>query len=277
MEGVFMSETMGEHHAHHSSSSGGNDFSLYVLPLSILLAAVIIGWSMMSAAAAVGNSLEGLTIGVPSGNGGTVLPPADNGDLTPPGPSQTMAELASNGAGSIGSDSAPIVIVEYSDYQCPFCRVWFNQSEGALISTYVDTGQVQLVYKDFPLSFHPMAAPSANAARCAGDQGKYWEYHDKLYAEQNVLDPQGGTVQYTVSDLKSWGLEIGLDAASFDACVDGGNHSSAIQANMAEGQSVGVGGTPSFVIGKRNETGQLIVGAQPYSTFEAALDSLLAE
>jgi protein-disulfide isomerase len=269
-----MSETLGEHHAHHSSDKG-NDFSHYVLPLSILLAAVIIGWSLMSAATTLGNGLDGLTIG---GGTGTTVPtvPTPNDDtLAPAGPTQTMAELAVNGAGSIGSESAPVVIVEYSDYQCPFCRVWFNQSEEQLIQTYVDTGKVQFVYKDFPLSFHPMAAPSANAARCAGDQGKYWEYHDALYAEQNALNAQGGTVQYTLADIKAWGKKIGLNESTFNACVDADTYASEIAENMAEGQTVGVGGTPSFVIGLRNETGQLVVGAQPYSTFQAALDSLL--
>jgi protein-disulfide isomerase len=120
-----------------------------------------------------------------------------------------------------------------------------------------------------------MAAPSANAARCAGDQGKYWEYHDALYAEQNALNAQGGTVQYTLDDLKAWGKKIGLNESQFNACVDDNTYASEIAANMAEGQTVGVGGTPSFVIGLRNETGQLVVGAQPYSTFETALNSLL--
>ncbi len=269
-----MSETMEGHHAHHSSGKG-NDFSLYVLPLSILLAAVIIGWSMMSAATALGNGLDGLTVGNGTDTTVPTIPTPNDDTLAPTGPTQTMAELAQNGASSIGSESAPVVIVEYSDYQCPFCRVWFNQSEAQIMEKYVDTGKVQFVYKDFPLSFHPMAAPSANAARCAGDQGKYWEYHDALYAEQNALNAQGGTVQYTVDDLKAWGKKIGLNESTFNACVDDNKYASAVAANMAEGQTVGVGGTPSFVIGLRNETGQLVVGAQPYSTFEAALNSLL--
>lgn len=270
-----MSETMGEHHAHHSAGKG-NDFSLYVLPLSILLAAVIVGWSMMSAATSLGNSLDGLSMTVPS-DSGTVLPTPDPGDAAAAGPTQLMAELAQDGAGSMGSESAPIVLVEYSDYQCPFCRVWFNQSEAQIVQKFVDTGKVQFVYKDFPLSFHPMAAPSANAARCAADQGKYWEYHDKLYEAQTALDPSGSTVQYSVDDLKTWAKEIGLNEATFNACVDNNTHATEVQANAAEGQAVGVGGTPSFVVGLRNETGTLVVGAQPYATFEAALNALVQQ
>jgi len=291
-----MSETMEGHHAHHSSGKG-NDFSLYVLPLSILLAAVIIGWSMMSAATALGNGLDGLTIGGGPGPAVPNLPTPDNGDLAPSGPTQTMAELVKNGAGSAGSESAPVVIVEYSDFQCPYCRAWFKQSKAHLFEKYVDTGKVQFVYKDFPLNFHAMAAPSANAARCAGDQGKYWEYHDALYAEQDKLNAQGGTTQYTLDDLKAWGKNLGLNEAQFNACVDDNKYASEIAANMAEGQSAGVTGTPSFVIGKRGESGvlggtpgtpirpfvseagdtigYLVIGAQPYSSFETALTELL--
>ncbi len=270
-----MTENTGEH-AHHAHKS--DSFSAYVLPLSILLAAVIIGYSLVASAAAVAAGLENVTI-AGAGNGSTVLPPAENGQGTlEPGPTKTMAELAATDyAGKIGSDSAPLVMIEYSDFQCPFCRRHYVATHQDLVTKYVDTGKLQIIFKDFPLSFHPMAGPYANAARCAGEQGKYVEMHDKIFDEQQIIDPTGATVNsVTNDDIKSWAQELGLNTSTFNSCFDASKYQSNIDATFAEGSSVGVSGTPSFVLGKRSEKGQLIVGAQPAATFNAAIDSLLS-
>ncbi|MFH0969895.1 MAG: thioredoxin domain-containing protein [Candidatus Diapherotrites archaeon] len=270
-----MSDTIGEHHMHHPPVKG-DDFHAYVLPLSILLAAIIIGWSMTTSAAALGKSFANIAINVPS-NGGDNLPvlPTDQEDLAP-SITKTMAELLADAPGGIGSDSAPLVMVEYSDYQCPYCKVFFKDTEGQLIDKYVESGQLQIFYKDFPLSFHSMAANSANAARCAGEQGKYWEMHDKIFEETYAISPSA-TSQYTIDDLKKWGADLGLNTTQFDSCVDSSKYDAEIQADLVEGQTVGVGGTPSFVIGLRDQPGQLIVGAQPYSSFEMVVESLLQQ
>jgi protein-disulfide isomerase len=259
----------------HHSAKGSALSPEIILSVSILLAAVIVGYSMISAASALENGLSGLTIqgGSLAGNN---LPTAPTGNLTPPpaaAPTAQMSELVKNAAATLGKSDAPIVLVEYSDYQCPFCRKWFNDVKGNLQKDYIDTGKVLLVYKDFPLSFHPMAIPYANAARCANDQGKYWEMHDKIFLEQ---DKKGqGTIQdYTTTDIKKWGVEIGLNSATFDSCVDDNKYSNEIQANFSEGGSVGITGTPGFFLGKADGTGQLIVGAQPYTVFQQAIDSL---
>lgn len=273
-----MTEGMGEHHAHHSTTKS-DGFAVYVLPLSILLAAVIIGYAMMSSATTINAGLSKITIAANGSDGGsgTVLPPTDDGTLNPPAaPTAVIADLMEGAPGKIGSDSAPLVLVEYSDYQCPFCKAFFMNTEKALVTKYVDTGKLQIVYKDFPLSFHPMAAPSANAARCAGDQGKYWEMHDKIFEETYKINPTA-TSQYTNDDLKKWGADLGLNAATFNKCVDDNTHGAEVTANFNEGAANGVSGTPSFFLGPRDGDGEFIVGAQPLSSFEAAIDALLAE
>ena len=247
-----------------------------ILSMSILLAAVVVGYSMITAASALTTGLNGLSIQGGGNTGGNNLPTAPSGNLNPPSapaPTAQMSELVKNAAATLGKSDAPIVLVEYSDYQCPFCRKWFNDVKGNLQKDYIDTGKVKLVYKDFPLSFHPMAIPYANAARCASDQGKYWEMHDKIFVEQ---DKKGqGTVQdYTATDIKKWGAEIGLNSTTFDQCVGDNKYSNEIQANFSEGGSVGITGTPGFFLGKADGTGKLIVGAQPYTVFQQAIQSL---
>lgn len=269
----------GSEHAHHSGGSK-NDMSAFVLPLSILLAAVILGYSLMSAATTVNSGfLEFAKTAGTLGSGTAVLPTPNPGTVAAaPGITQTMAELAAtDSAGKLGSDSAPIVMVEYSDFQCPFCRRYYTETHGVLMEKYVNEGKLQIIFKDFPLSFHPMAGPYANASRCAAEQGKFAEMHDTIFDEQQTIDPSGGTVSsVTADDIKGWAVDLGLNAAQFNSCFDTSKYQSSIDATMAEGSVVGVSGTPSFVVGKRDAVGQLIVGAQPTTTFEAAIDSLLA-
>ena len=271
-----MTETLGEH-THHASKSDG--FSAYVLPLSILLAAVIIGYSLVASSAALAAGLGNLTISGAGANApsAAVVPDPSQGALQP-SPTLTMAQLAATDyAGKIGSDSAPVVMVEYSDFQCPFCRRHYEATHKDLVTKYVNTGKLQIIFKDFPLSFHPFAAPYANAARCAAEQGKYVEMHDKIFDEQTIIDPTGATVSsVTNGDVKGWASELGLNVSQFNTCFDESKYQSNIDSTFAEGSTQGVSGTPSFVLGKRDEKGQLIVGAQPAATFNAAIDNLLA-
>jgi len=174
----------------------------------------------------------------------------------------------------MGSDSADVVIVEFSDLQCPFCRSFFTQTFDSLKKDYVDTGKVQYVFRDFPLSFHPSAQKAAQAVECAREQNKGWEMHDKIY---NELAKEGsGTIQFTTEDIKGWATEEGLNASEFDACLDSGKYSSEVSSDLAEGTSYGVSGTPSFIITTRDGSRYAMVsGAQPYSTFKNNIDQLL--
>lgn len=160
---------------------------------------------------------------------------------------------------SRGPADAPITIVEYSDFQCPFCaRV--TPTLDALQKKYA--GKIRVVFKDYPLPNHAEAPKAAEAARCAGEQGKYWEMHDKMFANQQALK---------VADLKTSAGAIGLDAAKFSACLDSGKYAEAVQAHMAEGQTLGVQSTPTLYV-----NGRVVSGAQPIEVFEAIVQEELA-
>lgn len=167
-----------------------------------------------------------------------------------------------------GSEDAPVTIVEFSDFQCPFCRKHYTQTMPQLEQDYISTGKVKYVYRDFPLSFHPGAQSAAEAGECAEEQDKFWEYHDKIFDEQNK---QGsGTVQFTVTDLKQWAADIGLDTGKFNECLDSGKYTQEVKKDFADGGAAGITGTPGFII-----NGKSLVGAQPYSVFQQIIEAEL--
>jgi protein-disulfide isomerase len=156
-----------------------------------------------------------------------------------------------------GPKDAPVVIVEFSDFQCPFCK----RAQAVVDEVMKQYGdKLRLVYRDYPLPFHPQATPAAEAAHCAGDQGKYWEYNDHLMSVEGTLQPD---------DLKKRATEIGLDMSAFQACMDGEKWDPVIKASAEEATALGVTGTPTFFI-----NGRMIVGAQP-EQFKAIIDEEL--
>ncbi|HEY79967.1 MAG TPA: hypothetical protein EYP25_01945 [Anaerolineae bacterium] len=167
----------------------------------------------------------------------------------------------------MGDPNAPVTIVEFSDYQCPFCQRHFQQVLPQLKKDYIDTGKVRYVFKDFPLSFHKQAMPAAMAAECAGEQGKYWEMHDKLFSERDKWNenPDVNNV------MKQFAKELGLDEKPFNACFDSEKYKDEILADQQEGMAAGVQGTPAFFI-----NGQFLSGAQPYEVFKQIIDQILA-
>jgi len=245
-----------------------------LIVLGILLGSLIISAAILMAGNSIGDKvvakLTGNVVLAPTGNGNAnpTPNPTDQGNQ-PAAPTANMADLVKNAAATIGSDNAPVVIVEYSDFQCPFCRRWEQETKPSLLTNYINTGKVKLVYKDFPLSFHENALNFSEAARCAGDQGKFWDMHGKIVSEQDKV------TTVTVDNIKQWATDLGLNTTTFNSCFDSKKFASAIQANQTEGSALGVSGTPSFFIGKANGTGQLVVGAQPYATFQSAIDALL--
>jgi protein-disulfide isomerase len=159
-----------------------------------------------------------------------------------------------------GPESAPITIVEFSDFQCPYC-FRANASLKAVEEKY--PGKVRLVFRNFPLTqIHPNAAKAAEAASCANDQGKFWQMHDRLFANQTKL---------SVPELKQHATDIGLEAAAFETCLDSGKHTADWKKTVDEGQKYGLSGTPSFFI-----NGRLIVGAQPLDGFAQIIDDELS-
>lgn len=158
-----------------------------------------------------------------------------------------------------GPANAPITIVEYSDFQCPYCaRV--NPTLDQVIKTYGD--KVRIVFKDFPLPNHPEAPKAAEAAHCAGEQGKFWDLHDRMFANQQALQ---------IPMLKQYATSLGLDMNAFNRCLDSGKHASRVAENLKSGEALGVGSTPTLYV-----NGRPVVGAQPFEYFKTVIDEELA-
>jgi len=164
----------------------------------------------------------------------------------------------------LGDPDAPITIIEFSDYECPFCGRFYLGTLPELKRTYIDSGKAKLIFRDFPLGFHKDAQKAAEAtevARALGGDEKFWEMHDKLFENQDALG---------VSNLKQYARDIGLDGESFDYLIDSGYFSDEVREDLIAGQQAGVSGTPSFFI-----NGQALVGAQPFSEFERIIEGEL--
>lgn len=161
---------------------------------------------------------------------------------------------------ALGPANAPITIIEFSDYQCPYCEQWHQQVFTQMRQNYGD--KIRFVYRDFPLSFHPQATPAAEAANCANEQGAFWDFHDKLFSGQLELGEQA-FVQYA--------KDLGLDMARFNECVSSRRYASEVQSDFDFAANLGVQSTPTFFI-----NGIPLVGAQPYATFKQVIDKELA-
>lgn len=175
----------------------------------------------------------------------------------------TFVQVSEDDDPVLGDKNAKVTIIEFSDYECPFCARFATQTLPQIKDQYVKTGKVKIVFRDFPLSFHANAQKAAEAAECADDQGKYWEYHDKLFANTQSLD---------VTSLKQYAKDLGLDATKFNSCLDTGKYTAEVKKDFSDGQAVGISGTPSFVI-----NGKLVVGALPFEMFKQEIDAALAQ
>ena len=157
----------------------------------------------------------------------------------------------------IGPENAPITIIEFSDYECPYCQKWHQETYDKLLETYPD--QVRFVYRDFPLeSIHPDAEPAAEAANCANEQNAFWKYHDLLFDRPNGL----GREAYI-----GYASSLGLDTAAFTECLDSGRYKEEVQADLSFAVNLGVQSTPTFFI-----NGIPLVGAQPFEVFQQVID-----
>jgi protein-disulfide isomerase len=175
-------------------------------------------------------------------------------EVTLPAPELPRVEVAAKGPAR-GPDNAAVTIVEFSDFQCPFCGREVPVVE-RVMQEY--QGKVRLVFRNFPLNFHPYAQKAAEAGACAADQGKFWQMHDKMFTNQQKLG---------VDDLKGFAKEIGLDAKKFEQCLDSGEKKQLVDSDQKAGEEAGVSGTPAFFV-----NGIYINGAVPYEQFKDTLD-----
>jgi protein-disulfide isomerase len=186
-------------------------------------------------------------------------------------PSIPAAPLEIAGSALIGSPDAKVVVIEYSDFQCPFCMKFFDQTLPLIAKKYINTGKIALVFRHLPLdSIHPFAQKAAEASECAGKEGKFWPMHDALFAApKNLALPAllGRARNLTLS-------------SSFDECLTGGTMSAKVLADAKSAVELGITGTPAFLIGTRDETGRVTIthrlsGAKPMGDFERIIDELL--
>lgn len=192
-----------------------------------------------------------------------------------PAPEQALNAIISiDGEPTKGDKNAKLTLVEFSEYQCPFCGRHVRDTFPNIDKDYIQTGKVKYVFRDLPLeSIHKNAFKAAEAAHCAGEQKKYWEMHDRLFANQNALEP---------AMLTAHAQAIGLDSKKFQACLDSGKYADQIRKDIAEANKYGITGTPTTVIGMSQpgdtkiKVARVIRGAQGYNAFKAAFDELLA-
>ncbi len=185
------------------------------------------------------------------------------GNVSPaPSGSVVVQGVTAGNLPTLGDKNAKVLVVEWADYQCPFCKQWFDSVENQFKKDYVDTGKVQFAFRDFAF-LGQESNDAANAARCANEQGKYWDYHDYLYSHQG--SENSGT--FSKDNLKKFAASLNLNSDQFNSCVDSNKYAKDVQA----GKKAGTNGTPTVYI-----NGTQLVGAQPYSSYQQAIDAALA-
>jgi len=247
-----------QHENNENSTKGGSGITLTLGIVGLLLLAIMIMQlsSVNSNLAELGVKIDSMELQVPT------APTAPTAPKAPTQPTVDFSNLIDDDTVK-GDENAPVTIVEWSDFECPFCARFYRDTLGQIDEEYIKTGKVKLVFRDFPLSFHANAQKASEAAECAGEQGKYWEMHDKLF-ESGV---NGG-----VSTFKGYASDIGLDTAKFNTCLDTGAMADEVAKDMRDGQAAGITGTPGFLI-----NGQKLSGAQPFSSFKRVIDAELAK
>lgn len=186
----------------------------------------------------------------------------------PPKEQITRAKMNLAGFAMLGSKDAPLTVVEFTDYQCPFCQRFHTTSFPDLKTNYIDTGKVRFYSRDMPLDIHANAMRAAEAARCAGDQGQFWKLRDVMGSNPDKLD---------LEHILGFAGDLKMDTSAMRMCVEGGKYKNAVQMDVLEAMKIGANGTPTFVIGKSTAEGvdgELVVGALPYAMFDAKLKDL---
>jgi protein-disulfide isomerase len=208
-------------------------------------------------------SIHQLLLNPPSTRAAAAAPAA-------PAPNEHVKMSVGTGWYSMGRDDAPVTMVEFTDYQCPFCRRFETATFAQIKKDYIDTGKVRFISRDLPLEFHPNAPGAAVAARCAGEQHKFWEIREAIMLDTATdLGPDA---------LLKYGEKTGLDMPAFSACLKDKKFTEEIKKDTVDANTLGISGTPSFVIGKTDKkeiAGVRIVGAVPYAVFESSIKDAL--
>jgi protein-disulfide isomerase len=215
----------------------------------------------------------GLNGSMPANGAPAPTPPAQGNNNVPTPPPTTAKAATADDDAVLGDKNAKVTIIEFTDFQCPFCSRHFSQTFGQIKTNYIDTGKVKYVSRDFPLGFHPNAQKAAETSECADEQGKFWQMHDKLFTSQGEWSNLGSADAAT--KFKQYAADLGLNAAKFADCFDNGKMKAEIAKDQQDGSDSGIDGTPGFwILGPNGQTKQ-ISGAYPYATFQATIDEYL--
>jgi len=246
---------------------------LSIISVAVLISVLLSAWglyertSMQIEIANLNNKIERMSTDL------SAIKTAARPGAAPAAPPPVVEKVVSIDDDPIkGDPKAPVTIIEFSDYECPFCKRANDSSIKQIDEEYISKGKVRLVFRDYPLPFHKKATSAAVAANCAGEQGKYWEMHDFLFESKDNLDMP--IIMGSVG-------ELGLDKAKFTACVNDKSKEKEITKDLEDGKKYGVRGTPSYFIGRTTDgneiTGTFVRGAQPYSVFKEHIDEQLKE
>jgi protein-disulfide isomerase len=222
----------------------------FLIPGSIIIAGIIVAGAVM-----FGGSSTISNVKAPAVANGNPQVPTPQADIS------GILEVRDDDY-VLGNPNAKVTIIEYGDFECPFCGRLFTDAIKNIKEQYIKSGEVKLIYRHFPLnSIHPEAQKSAEAVECAGEQDVFWEYHDLLFERQNQL---------SLSNYKVWATELGLDGMQFDQCLDSGKYADKIGKSFEEGRLVGVSGTPATFV-----NGRVVSGAVPFTTFQSIIEEAL--
>lgn len=249
----------------HASSSTGSK----LVPFLVVL--IVIGSFLIGSLYSQVNLLK-KGVGTNANAGTPTAPTAADPGVAGQPPAEVKADIDIKGMTYKGDKNAKVAIVEFTDYECPFCGQLFTQTYPELKKNYIDTGKVRYYVMDFPLtSIHPNAQKSAEASHCAADQGKFWEMHDKMFVSQTALK---------IDDLKKYAADLGLNTGNFNKCLDDGKYAQKVADMMKKGEGYGVTGTPASYVGviKGDTVEQAIQvsGAVPFASFQTTIEAALA-
>jgi len=198
-------------------------------------------------------------------------PTGQSAEAAVPTPPPVVKDMKVGKLPTLGNKDAKVTVVEFSDFQCPFCKKYFDDSHAQLKTDYIDTGKIQFAYRHYPLSsIHPLAQKAAEAAECANDQGKFWDYHDQLFGQQATWSALAATA--AVDSFVDMAGTVGLDTTQFRSCLEDSKDKKNVDDDAAVGNQVQVDGTPTFFI-----NGTRLVGALPYSEIKKVIDQELSK
>ncbi len=228
---------------------------------AMLISALLISGSMLGASIYLAEKIDGVRTQLGDIGGAPIAPRPPGGEEEAPQKKVDVSKVVTPSDPTRGPKDATVTIIEFSDYECPFCGRFYEESLPALLKEYGN--KVRFVWKDFPLPMHGNAPKASEAAHCAGEQGKYWEYHDVLFQNQRAL---------SIDSLKEYAQRLNLDTGDFESCLSSGKFGKKIKDDMNVARGLGVNGTPTFFV-----NGERVVGAQPVEEFRRRIDAILAE